>query len=80
MTLIQGAENLNAQELLPFQQAAWKLQSQYVHEASAFYRKLWNTATVPENLQNLSDLPLSDKAQLHHKTVSFVQFIILLRR
>jgi phenylacetate-CoA ligase len=63
MTTLPGAEFRSAAELLPWQQARWAAQRRHV-AASAFYQALWNGAPPPEDLRDLPDLPLSDKAQL----------------
>lgn len=64
MSLIEGAEFLSPQQLLPHQQSAWDKQRIYVEKNSLFYKKLWNGAAAPEDLRDLPALPLSDKSQL----------------
>jgi phenylacetate-CoA ligase len=54
-----GADGIEAH-----QQAAWRVQRQYVAGNSGFYRELWRGRTPPEDLRDLPKLPLSDKAQL----------------
>lgn len=64
MNLIQNAENLNAAELLPHQQAAWGRQRIHVAENSAFFKEIWHGQNLPKNLLDLPELPLTDKAKL----------------
>ncbi|MGF1611390.1 MAG: phenylacetate--CoA ligase family protein [Kiloniellales bacterium] len=64
MTLVQDAEFLSADELRAHQQAAWRRQRAHVSTQSVFFRALWNGKTPPEDLRDLAELPLSDKAQL----------------
>lgn len=45
-------------------QTAWARQRSHVMQNSGFYRRLWAGRNVPEDLRDLADLPLSDKAQL----------------
>jgi phenylacetate-CoA ligase len=64
MTLLQDAETLGAADLLPHQQAAWQHQREYVAKNSVFYQELWNGRPPPQDLRDIAELPLSDKAQL----------------
>ncbi len=64
MTLLRDAETLSASDLLRHRQAAWERQRAYVAENSVFYRELWNGRPPPQDLRDLPELPLSDKAQL----------------
>ena len=64
MTLLENALSLNAEEMFSHQQTAWQTQSDYVSRTSAFYQDLWNGKKPPQDLRNLPDLPLSNKAQL----------------
>jgi len=74
MTLIPRAETLDAETLLPHQQAAWARQRAYVLETSEFYRELWNGARPPDDLRDLPALPLSDKAQLRRSQAAHPPF------
>jgi phenylacetate-CoA ligase len=56
--------NLDADKLFAHQQELWQKQSHYVSAHSDFYRELWQGCTVPANLRELPELPLSAKAQL----------------
>jgi phenylacetate-CoA ligase len=58
------AETLSGGELARHQQAAWLKQSHYVFGRSDFYRQLWEGRRPPTDLQDLPELPFSDKAQL----------------
>jgi phenylacetate-CoA ligase len=62
--LLSDAETLGASELERHQQAAWRVQAQYVLKKSAFYRELWGGVLPSGSLRKLCELPLSDKAQL----------------
>jgi len=64
MTILQNAMSLTAIELLPHQQTTWEVQRDYVYQNSDFYNELWNGKKPPEDLRDLPELPLSDKAQL----------------
>jgi phenylacetate-CoA ligase len=64
MTVPEDVERLDPGELLPYQQAAWERQRYYVLKHSAFYQALWQNKAPPDDLRDLPELPLSDKAQL----------------
>lgn len=64
MTALDRAEFAAAADLLPRQQAAWRAQARHVGDRSAFYRALWGGKAPPDDLRDLAELPLSDKAQL----------------
>lgn len=64
MTTIDGAEFATAAELFPRQQDAWRRQARHVAASSVFYRALWDGKAPPDDLRDLAELPLSDKAQL----------------
>ena len=46
------------------QQALWETQRLYVADRSSFYQALWQGRQPPLNLRDLSELPLSSKAEL----------------
>jgi phenylacetate-CoA ligase len=48
----------------------WAAQRRHVMAKSIFYSKLWNGLTVPEKLEDLARLPLSDKAMLRASQAS----------
>jgi phenylacetate-CoA ligase len=64
MTLLQDAETLGAADLLSHQQTAWEHQRRYVAKNSVFYQELWGGRSPPQDLRDLPDLPLSNKALL----------------
>ncbi|MBU3260636.1 AMP-binding protein [Roseovarius sp. PS-C2] len=64
MSLIDNAHRMDPDDLAAHRQEAWARQRAYVMENSEFYRDLWQGQTPPEDLRDLPDLPLSDKAQL----------------
>jgi len=62
--LLADAETKSGKEWQPHNQAAWAKQRTYVAANSAFYRDLWGGIRPPNELQDLPELPLSDKTQL----------------
>lgn len=64
MSLIDDAHRMDPDDLATHRQEAWARQRAYVMQNSEFYRDLWQGQTPPEDLRDLPDLPLSDKAQL----------------
>jgi phenylacetate-CoA ligase len=64
MTLLQDAETLGAADLLSHQQTAWEHQRRYVAKNSVFYQELWGGRSPPQDLRDLPDLPISNKALL----------------
>ncbi len=64
MGLIESAEFLDARALRTVQADNWSRQRAHVLAHSAFFRDLWAGRAVPEQLDDLAALPLSDKAQL----------------
>jgi len=74
MTLLPDTPQLAAEELLPFQQEAWRRQRTHVFQASDFYRRLWKEKPPPEDLRDLQELPLSDKAQLRQSQAASPPF------
>ncbi|GGO60824.1 phenylacetate-CoA ligase [Roseovarius pacificus] len=64
MSLIDNAHRMDPDDLAAHRQQAWARQRAYVMENSEFYRDLWQGRTPPEDLRDLPELPLSDKAQL----------------
>ncbi|MBT4933922.1 MAG: phenylacetate--CoA ligase family protein [Rhodospirillaceae bacterium] len=51
-------------ELKELQQQRWLEQVRYVETSSPFYQGLWRGMTPPTQLDDLAELPLSDKAML----------------
>ena len=61
---LEGAERMPREALAPHVAALWQEQRAYVAEHSAFYRALWDGTPTPERVEDLPELPLSDKAML----------------
>lgn len=57
-------ETLTGDAARALAQTAWVRQRSHVMQNSGFYRRLWAGQNVPEDLRDLAELPLSDKAQL----------------
>ncbi len=74
MSTITGADKLSAAELTPHINRRWQAQRKYVASASPFYRDLWQGRTPPEDLRDLPELPLSDKAQLRQSQAEHPPF------
>jgi phenylacetate-CoA ligase len=55
---------LSLKDTSDYRQNAWERQSSYVTENSLFYQRLWNGTSPPKKLQEIAELPLSDKASL----------------
>jgi phenylacetate-CoA ligase len=55
---------LSLKDTSDYRQNAWERQSSYVAENSLFYQRLWNGTSPPKKLQEIAELPLSDKASL----------------
>lgn len=64
MGLIEQGHRIPPKELAAHRQAAWERQRAYVAANSAFYRALWDGKPPPVRLEDLPELPLSDKAAL----------------
>ena len=64
MTLTQDAHRLPFAQLAEARQAAWERQGPYVAGRSAFYQALWQGKAPPRRLEDLPELPFSDKAGL----------------
>lgn len=64
MTLTKGSEFLPQSEISLLQQRAWEKQREHVQQNSEFYLKLWGDTKPPEDLRDLTMLPLSDKSGL----------------
>lgn len=64
MSLIHDGHRVPLHDLADHRQAAWERQSAYVAQNSAFYQRLWGGQTPPKRLEDLAELPFSDKAGL----------------
>ena len=62
--IVDGAERMTRAALAPHVAALWQEQRAYVAAYSDFYRDLWAGRPPPERLEDLAELPLSDKAML----------------
>lgn len=56
------------------QQELWQGQRRYVAAGSAFFRDLWDGQAPPTDLEQLSELPLSDKAMLRRSQADHPPF------
>ncbi|OOY17495.1 AMP-binding protein [Thioclava sp. DLFJ4-1] len=74
MSTIPGAEKLSRAELQPEIERSWQAQRAHVAAHSAFYQNLWQGRRPPEDLRDLPELPLSDKAQLRISQVEHPPF------
>ncbi|NVK31978.1 MAG: phenylacetate--CoA ligase family protein [Gammaproteobacteria bacterium] len=64
MSLLQDGHKISTHKLAQHRQQAWEAQSAYVAAHSAFYHGLWNGKHPPKRLEDIAELPLSDKADL----------------
>lgn len=64
MTLVEQGHYIPIADLAAHRQTAWERQSAYVAENSAFFQVLWDGKAPPRRLENLPELPFSDKAGL----------------
>jgi phenylacetate-CoA ligase len=62
--LLENGHMLSLKDTSDYRQNAWERQSSYVTENSLFYQRLWNGTSPPKKLQEIAELPLSDKASL----------------
>lgn len=74
MKTIKNADRTPAAELQPHINEAWQHQRDYVAAASPFYQALWAQRRPPQNLRDLPELPLSDKAQLRSSQAAHPPF------
>lgn len=64
MSLVQDGHMVSPDDIAAHRQRAWEAQSAYVERASVFYRRLWNGQKPPARLEDIAELPFSDKADL----------------
>ena len=62
--MLENGHTLSLKEISNYRQNAWERQSSYVAENSVFYKRLWDGNSPPKRLEEISELPLSDKASL----------------
>ncbi|TDK43991.1 phenylacetate--CoA ligase family protein [Antarcticimicrobium luteum] len=72
--MIEGAERMSRAELAPHIQALWQEQAAYVEAHSDFYHTLWDGRQPPARLEDLAELPLSDKAMLRQSQAAHPPF------
>jgi phenylacetate-CoA ligase len=68
------ADFLALERLAALAAERWPVQRRHVMENSPFYRRLWDGLTVPERLEELPALPLSDKAMLRESQAAHPPF------
>ena len=73
MSLIDNAHRIAPAALAAHRQAAWNRQRAHV-AASPFFQLLWNGAAPPHRLEDLPELPLSDKAGLRRSQAAHPPF------
>ena len=64
MSLVDNGHRIALAELASRRQAAWERQSAHVAANSPFYQRLWEGKAPPARLEDLAELPFSDKAGL----------------
>ncbi len=64
MTLLDDGHRISLAALASHRQAAWDRQRQYVWQNSPFYQRVWQGREPPRALEDLPELPFSDKAGL----------------
>lgn len=64
MRLVKDGHTVPLETLSAHRQASWDAQRAYVAAKSDFFRTLWRGRTPPERLEDLAELPFSDKAAL----------------
>ena len=74
MALLDNAVTASAGEVARHQQESWPAQAAHVARSSDFYRDLWAGKAPPENLRDLPELPLSDKAMLRISQADYPPF------
>ena len=62
--MLKNGHMSSLSEISEHRQHAWERQSTYVAENSAFYQRLWDGQRPPKRLQDIAELPLSDKSGL----------------
>ena len=62
------------EDIAALQQERWRAQRAYVISQSPFFARLWAARSVPERLEDLSALPLCDKAMLRESQAAHPPF------
>jgi phenylacetate-CoA ligase len=64
MSLLEDGHKVPLEEIARHRQRSWERQSAYVAKNSAFYQRLWDGRKPPARLEDIAELPFSDKAGL----------------
>jgi phenylacetate-CoA ligase len=64
MSLLEDGHKVPLDEIARHRQRSWERQSAYVAKNSAFYQRLWDGRKPPARLEDIAELPFSDKAGL----------------
>ena len=64
MSLIDSAHKMSPADLTAHRQALWECQRDHITAHSAFFRRMWGGTQPPARLEDLPELPLSDKVGL----------------
>lgn len=64
MSLIKDGHRVPLKDIAQHRQDAWARQSAHVAANSAFYQRLWDGQKPPKRLDDIAELPFSDKAGL----------------
>lgn len=64
MALVDQAHRMQVTDLVAHRQDAWERQSSHVYRNSSFFGELWGGRKPPRRLEDLPELPFSDKAGL----------------
>ena len=65
---------LKPSELSKVQQDRWEKQRVYVQQNSEFFQNIWKSAIIPKRLEEISRLPLCDKAMLRNSQTNSPPF------
>ncbi len=72
--ITQQADFLELDEIKTIQRSYWKSQSQYVQQESAFYQEYFGERSLSGDLEEIADLPLTDKEMLRNNQHRFSPF------
>jgi phenylacetate-CoA ligase len=72
--LLPRAEFLDLETLSAHRQACWERQREHVARNSALYRRLYGGAVLPRRLEDLPNLPFSDKEMLRSSQTAHPPF------
>ncbi|MGD2172059.1 MAG: phenylacetate--CoA ligase family protein [Gammaproteobacteria bacterium] len=71
---IEGAEYLSPEDLRKLQQKRWSAQAAYVFARSRFYQRACRGIEVPDRLDDIESLPLTDKEMIREDQRLFPPF------